>query len=175
MAETAILFSSRYGATKEYALMLRDRTGAVAVENSKLSARLVSGFGTLVLAGGIYMGKIDGLDFFRDNADELLMSHKLAVLAVGIAPEGKDYYARIYSDNFKHHLKGIPLFYARGRLEMDGLSFVDKSLMKTFLRIIKGKKELSGFSKELSECSSLDYMSEDYLDELVGFMKFTKP
>lgn len=173
MPETAILFSSRYGSSKEYALMLKEKTGAAAIGNDKLTPSLVAEFGSLILVGGVYMGKIEGLDFFRDYATELRASHKLAVLAVGLAPEGKEYYAKLYEDNFKNHLQGIPMFYARGRLEMDKLSFVDKNLMKAFQKLVKGRKELSGFAKEITENRSLDYISEDYLDELLVYLRAT--
>lgn len=172
---TAILYTSRYGASREYALMLRDWTGAVVIENERLTPALVAEFGTLLAVGGVYMGKIDGLGFFRDYATDLRKKHRLAVLAVGIAPEDKGYYARLYADNFRHHLKGIPLFYARGRLEMEALSRIDKGLMKTFVRFLKGRTELSAFSKEIAEGTSLDYMSEDYLDEVKAYLMAGSP
>ena len=45
--------------------MLKERTGADAIENENMKAELIRDFSTIILIGGVYADRINGLDFIR--------------------------------------------------------------------------------------------------------------
>ena len=69
MAKTAVLFRSKYGASKEYALLLGKKLNAEVIENEGLIPKLVEEFDAMVLIGGVYAGKISGIEFWKKHFD----------------------------------------------------------------------------------------------------------
>ena len=83
-----ILYGSRYGAARQYAQALEERTGLPAV--SYAEARDFGPFDTIVYVGGLYVGKTTGL---AKTARRLPTDHpfRLLVATVGLAdPANED-------------------------------------------------------------------------------------
>ena len=56
MAKRAVVFRSKYGASKEYALALGRMIQAEVIENDGLTPQLVDEFDSIALVGGVYAG-----------------------------------------------------------------------------------------------------------------------
>ena len=83
-----ILYGSRYGAARQYAQALEERTGLPAVSYAEV--RDFGPFDTIVYVGGLYAGKTTGL---AKTARRLPTDHpfRLLVATVGLAdPANED-------------------------------------------------------------------------------------
>ena len=83
-----ILYGSRYGAARQYAQALKERTGLPAVSYAEV--RDFGPFDTIVYVGGLYAGKTTGL---AKTARRLPTDHpfRLLVATVGLAdPANED-------------------------------------------------------------------------------------
>ncbi len=171
MLKTAIVFRSRYGASKEYAHMLGKRMAAEIVENEGLTPQLLSPFDCLVLIGGVYAGKISGIELFAKNK-RAFEGKKLAVFAVGASPASEE----IIQDLKKHNLRGesIPIFYGRGAFCDDSLSFVDRNLVSLIRRGAEKRKPEKRTELEnviLEAGNSCNWIDEAFLGPVEEFLR----
>lgn len=169
MSETAILFRSKYGASRKYALMLKERTGADAIENENMKAELIRDFSTIILIGGVYADRINGLDFIRKFRGSL-SDKRLYVFAVGGTEFSPEYIAKLRKVN---GLDDIPMSYGRGEINEDALSFLDRRLMGLLRRMVKRKPESEWTLTEKAIAESkgnVSWVDERYLDPVVDFI-----
>ena len=172
MAKTAVLFRSKYGASKQYALMLGRKVSAEVVENEGLTPQLVEEFDTIVVIGGVYAGRVSGLDFLRKNL-RALPGRRFAVLAVGATPDSPDNTAELVKRNMKGDLEGIPLYYGRGAFDEGALSFVDKGLCGVLRKAAEKMRpeERSPLESVLSDAvSPVSWVDEAYLAPVISFL-----
>ena len=66
-----ILYKSKYGATKQYAEWIAERTGFPCVRTEDADIRTVSEYDTVILGGGVYASGIAGLSFLKKNIGQL--------------------------------------------------------------------------------------------------------
>lgn len=169
MSETAILFRSKYGASRKYALMLKERTGADAIENENMKAELIRDYSTIILVGGVYADRINGLDFIRRFRGSL-SDKRLYVFAVGGTEFSPEYIAKLRKVN---GLDDIHMYYGRGEINMDTLSFFDKRLIGLLRRMVKRKPESEWTLTEKAIAESegnVSWVDERYLDPVVDFI-----
>ena len=81
--KTAVIYASRYGYTRQYAEWLADDLGADLFDVREARAGLIEQYDILVLGGGVYAGKLNGIEWFAGNA-ERLRGKKLIYFAVGL-------------------------------------------------------------------------------------------
>lgn len=65
MKNGIIMYQSKYGATKKYAIWLVEMTGFDCMETPKATLDIVSQYNTILLCGGIYASGIAGLSFLK--------------------------------------------------------------------------------------------------------------
>ena len=172
MAKTAVLFRSKYGASKEYALLLGKRLNAEVIENEGLIPKLVEEFDAMVLIGGVYAGRISGIEFWKKHFDDF-SDKRLAVFAVGAAPDSPDNIETLRKHNLKGRMDRLPLFYGRGSFDESALTFMDKNLLNLVRKSAqKAKPEkrspLDNVLLEVSEAVS--WVDESYLDQVIDCM-----
>ena len=119
-----ILYGSRYGAARQYAQALKERTGLPAVSYAEV--RDFGPFDTIVYVGGLYAGKTTGL---AKTARRLPTDHpfRLLVATVGLAdPANEDNLLSIRESLAKELSPGIFVRTAhvplRGAIDYQALS-----------------------------------------------------
>ena len=88
MSETIVLYSSRYGAARQYAHMAAEELGRGArdVKDVKSAAsRDIMNADRIILCGGIYAGGLSGVSWMRKNS-AALAGKKVVLFAVGASP-----------------------------------------------------------------------------------------
>ena len=172
MAKRAVVFRSKYGASKEYALALGRMIQAEVIENDGLTPQLVDEFDSIALVGGVYAGKITGLDFFRKNAADF-SSKRLAVFAVGAAPDSHENTEDLRKRNMKGRLESVPVYYGRGSFDEAALTFVDRNL----LAIVRKAAARTNPEKRspldnviLGTTEPVSWVDESYLSGIAGYM-----
>ena len=107
-----ILYKSRYGATKQYADWIAEKTGFSCIKTDDADMKRVSGCDVIILGGGIYASGIAGLSFLKKNIGKL-KEKKIIVFCCGASPYEESAFAAIVQHNFKGDFAGIPCFYCR--------------------------------------------------------------
>ena len=172
MAKRAVVFRSKYGASKKYALALGRMIQAEVIENDGLTPQLVEEFDSIALVGGVYAGKITGLDFFRKNAVDF-SSKRLAVFAVGAVPDSLENTEDLRKRNMKGRLSSVPVYYGRGAFDEAVLTFVDRNL----LSIVRKAASRTAPEKRtpldnviLGTTEPVSWIDESYLSGVAGYM-----
>ncbi|MFR4756854.1 MAG: flavodoxin domain-containing protein [Evtepia gabavorous] len=134
-----ILYGSRYGAARQYAQALEERTGLPAVSYAEV--RDFGPFDTIVYVGGLYVGKTTGL---AKTARRLPTDHpfRLLVATVGLAdPANEDNLLSIRESLAKELSPGIFVRTAhvplRGAIDYRALSTKHRLMMKGLCAILR--------------------------------------
>ena len=133
-----ILYGSRYGAARQYAQALEERTGLPAVSYAEV--RDFGPFDTIVYVGGLYVGKTTGL---AKTARRLPTDHPfLLVATVGLAdPANEDNLLSIRESLAKELSPGIFVRTAhvplRGAIDYQALSTKHRLMMKGLCAILR--------------------------------------
>lgn len=159
-----LLYSSRYGAAKEYADRLAGMRDCDILESKSVKLTQLRAYQTIIWMGGVYAGQIEGLEtlqrYYRKLTDQ-----QIAVFAVGAAPD--DSGLALAGD-----LSEVPLYYGRGRWDMEALSWKDQMMINMLKAGLKKKPDaVPPWLAELMECDTAqDFIDDIYLEPLLDFI-----
>ena len=173
MGKGLIVYQSKYGATKKYAMWLAETAGFDVIETAKAENRMLEQYDSLVLCGGIYASGIAGISFLRKNKKDL-EGKKVAVFCVGASPYDEKAIKEVKQHNLKEDLKEIPLFYGRGTWNESAMSFKDRTLCRILQKAV-AKKDPSTYEPWMTalmcavgqEC---DWTDRKYLEPLLQYI-----
>ncbi len=133
-----ILYKSKYGATKQYADWIAERTGFSCIKTDDADTKEITGYDVIILGGGIYASGIAGLSFLKKNIGKL-KDKKIIVFCCGASPYEPNSYEAVVQHNLKGELAGIPCFYCRGTFDMKEMTFKDRTLCKMLRKAVSKK------------------------------------
>ncbi len=167
--KTIIVYTSQTGFTKQYAQWIAEATGAECVELSAAKKLPLDTYETIVYGGWLCAGTISKLNWFKEN-----MNHwegkKLITFCVGgspaDSPELEPTLQKIFTAEEQQKVK---LFYCPGGICYEKMSFPMRTMMKLFVKLIKGKKDKTpaeeGMLQMLS--GSYDISDKKYIEPVV--------
>ena len=168
-----ILYQSKYGATKKYADWLVEATGYDCMETKKANLSSVQNYDVIVLGGGVYASCIARLSFLKKNAGNL-SGKKLAVFAVGASPYDEKVIQQIRDFHFKDALSDIPLFYCRGAMDEDKLTFTHRTLCRMLQKAVAKQNPAERDPLQAALFSSAgqksDWTDKTYLEPLLRYL-----
>lgn len=174
MRKGIILYQSKYGATKQYALWLQEKTGFDCQEIHRTSFHQIKDYETLILGGGIYASGIAGFNFLKKYIAHLPQQNIL-VFAVGASPYDPTAFDQLYQRHFKDRLEGIPCFYCRGAWHEDRMTWVDRHLCQLLKRMVakKDPADYEPWEKALMEAMgrSCDWTDPTYLQPILNYLE----
>ena len=168
----AVIYKSKYGATKRYAGWIALKLDADLYEVSDIRRKDLKAYDTIIYGGPLYIEKIKGIKFIINNY-EYIKDKKLSVFMVGMREFDEDYINSILEDNIpKQVINNIKTFYFRWKMNYQELSLKDKILM-TGLRVsISNKKQsdISNYEKMILEVidKPIDYIDKKSIDILLN-------
>lgn len=166
-----ILYQSKYGATKKYAMWLSDETGFSLVETKRAKIEDIEKFDTIILGGGVYASGIAGLSFIRKNIN-VLKNKKIIIFFVGASPYDETSFLEVVHRNMKEKLSDISCFYCRGAWDMDAMTVIDRNLCKMLRKVVAKKppETLENWEKALMVAgdSSCDWTDKKYLKPILN-------
>ena len=168
----AVIYKSKYGATKRYAGWIALKLDADLYEVSDIRRKDLKAYDTIIYGGPLYIGKIKGIKFIINNY-EYIKDKKVSVFMVGMREFDEVYINSILENNIpKEITDNIKTFYFRGKMKYQELSFKDKILM-TGLRVsISNKKQsdISNDEKMILEVTDnpIDYIDKKSIDILLN-------
>ena len=177
MSETMVLYSSRYGAARQYAHIAAEELG-LGVRDVKDVRSAASGdimkADRIILCGGIYAGGLSGVSWLRKNS-AALAGKKVVLFAVGASPWDETAFQAVKKHNMKGSLEKIPVFYGRGAWDQKAMTFVDRTLCNMLQKSV-AKKDPSQWEPwmEALMCArgkSCDWTDPAYLTPLLEYLE----
>lgn len=169
-----ILYKTKYETSKVYAQRLSEMTGFIVCDLKKVKLNDILNYDIIILGGGVYASGISGLSFLKKNIS-VLKGKKIAVFCCGASPYDEQFLLKAKDYNTKGKLKNIPLFYCRGKWDMEKMSFLDKTLCKMLKKSVSKKdpSQYEVWEKALIETgeNSCDWTDKKYLDPIIMWLK----
>ena len=160
----AVIYKSKYGATKRYAGWIALKLDADLYEVSDIRRKDLKAYDTIIYGGPLYIGKIKGIKFIINNY-EYIKDKKLSVFMVGMREFDEDYINSILENNIpKEVINNIKTFYFRGKMNYQELSLKAKILM-TGLRVSISNKKQSDISNDEKMILEVIDKPIDYIDK----------
>ncbi|MBQ6632205.1 MAG: flavodoxin [Romboutsia sp.] len=144
----AVIYKSKYGATKRYAGWIALKLNADLYELSDIRVKDLKEYDTIIYGGPLYVGKIKGIKFIINNYEHL-KNKKVKLFIVGMRNNDEVYINSILKNNIPEEiLKSINAFYFRGKMYYKELSIKDKILIASLRSSISNKKYINITSNE---------------------------
>lgn len=148
MSKTAVLYKSKYGATKQYARWIADETGGDLFELGKITPKELSHYDVIIMGGGIYAGGIRGLSRMK-KFFALFSDKRIILFSVGSSAADQKSIERIKERNLPENMqKSIRFFHLRGALDYPAMKPLDRACMNLMASIIKKKDEAARSAEE---------------------------
>lgn len=172
MKKIAVVYQSKYGATKKYAEWIAEELSGNLFErrNTKLSD--LEPYDTIIYGGGLYAGGVCGIDLITKNFD-LLRNKNLILFTCGLAdPMNKkntDHIKQNLNKVFTPEMQNkIKVFHLRGAIDYAKLGIVHKAMM-TMLYKMTSKKDFDALDEEDKEFISAYGKAVDFTDKSAIF------
>ena len=167
-----ILYKSKYGATRQYAEWISERTGFPCIKTDEADVKKLLDCDVIIIGGGIYASGIAGLSFLKKNIGKL-KGKKIIAFCCGASPYEKSAFETIVKHNFKGEIEDIPCFYCRGTFDMSSMSFKDRTLCKLLRKAVAKKKpeDCEIWEKaliEVGENEKGDWMDKSYIEPIIA-------
>jgi menaquinone-dependent protoporphyrinogen IX oxidase len=170
MGSTAVIYSSKYGTTKQYAEWIAEELGAALFEAAKIRPTKLADYGVVVFGGALYAGGIRGAKAIAKS-----QAKTLVVFTVGIADPNVTDYSAMLAKNFSlEMLAKIKMFHLRGGIDYKKLGFVHRRMMNMLYRSIAKKQEsqLTDENREFLETygKEIYFIDRSTIRPLVGYV-----
>lgn len=160
----AVIYKSKYGATKRYAGWISLKLDADLYEVSDIVKKDLKAYDTIIYGGPLYIGKIKGIKFITNNY-EYIKEKNVCVFMVGMREFNDEYINFTLENNIpKEITDNIKIFYFRGKMNYQELSLKDKILM-TGLRVSISNKKQSDISDDEKMILEVINKPIDYIDK----------
>lgn len=169
----AVIYKTKYGSTKKYAGWIALKLDADLYEVSDIRPKHLLEYDTIIFGGGLYVGKINGINFIKNNYDKI-KDKELFIFTVGMQTINEDAKNKIIESNFKDtEIENINIFNYKGSFEYKSLSILDKILITPIKKIVENKNIrdltnddknlLSGFERfvDLSDKKSINLLIDN--------------
>ena len=170
-----VIYKTKYGSTKQYALWIGEELGFKVVESKEITIDEIEKYDTIIYGGGLYAEVINGASLITKNIDRL-KDKKIAIYSTGITPlDCRDYYDKyVIEKNFKNGVpENIKTFNFMGKMVLEELSLVHRTALKTLKKIMSGKENPTEMEKLLVELCDADgdFSDRNQIAELIEYIK----
>lgn len=126
MKKIAIVYSSKYGHTKQYADWLKEDVDADAIDISKFNITQMLAYKLVIFACGVYGDKLSIMDFVKKNVTAIPVQ-KTMVMAVGwYTNDSKEAAEKLMTDNYPPEFKDkVPMYIVNSGLDKKQISKMD--------------------------------------------------
>lgn len=131
----ALIYASKYGATKQYAQWVAEATGVTLLERKHVLPSELKEYDGIIYGGGLYAGGIAGIKLVTKRACNLL-----AVFTVGLSNPATTDFSDIMAKNLPMSLRETAaVFHLRGGIDYSRLSFQHKAMMRMLRQMLRKK------------------------------------
>lgn len=170
--KVAVIYKSKYGATKRYAGWIALKLDADLYELSDISKNDLKQYDRIIYGGPLYRGKIKGIKFITNNYDNI-KDKKISLFMVGMKSFEESYINTTLINNIdKEIINNIDVFYFRGKLNYKELSIKDRIVIYGLREKITDKyqQDISADEKIILEIINkpIDYIDKKSIDVLLN-------
>lgn len=171
----AIVYKSKYGATRTYAKWIADKLHADIFEADNISFQSLNNYQVIIFAGSLYASKLTIYKSFKRLYKKLIKNKKIYCVIVGIGnPEHKELYEDAINKNFKSKEKeNITFYFLRGAIDFTKLK-IHHALMMLMNRKILATKNIQTEDDKIfleNYGKKLDYLSKNSINDIVSDIK----
>ncbi len=174
MSKTIVLYQSKYGATKKYAVWLAEELGCDLLETQQAMVEKVEKYDLIIFGGGIYASGIAGISFLKKHYDRL-KEKKVLIFAVGASPYNEKAMEELKKRNLQPVLGQIPLFYCRGAWRESSMTFQDRMLCSLLKKTVAKKDPAlyEPWEVALIQTTGLDsdWTDKTYLNPIIEYAR----
>jgi len=135
MKKIAVIYKSKYGATKQYAEWIAETLEASLFEVSNIKSSQLMDYDIVIYGGGLYADGINDIKFVTKTPYKSLI-----VFTVGIFDPQTSDYSAVLSKNFTpEELSKIKIFHLRGNIDYEKLSMIHKGMVAVIKKLAEKK------------------------------------
>lgn len=137
-----VIYSSKYGATKQYAQWLSEELKLDLLDAKQLKKEDLVNYDLIVFGTSVYAGRF-GITKLVKSSWDMLATKKKFLLVVGMTDPQKtvDIETMLKVNFSDEYLKQMPWYYLRGKLDIGSLGFFYRMLMKMMASMVKDEQE----------------------------------
>jgi menaquinone-dependent protoporphyrinogen IX oxidase len=169
---TLVLYRSKSGFTKKYAEWIKEELKADIYEASKINAKMMAAYDTIIYGGGLYAVGINGVKLITNNLGRL-KDKKIIVFATGASPNETRVFQEVVNRNFTTaQQKQIRFFYLRGGFDYNKLTPFFKAVMSLMKWTLKRKKDPDPDDQGMLAAfdQPVDFTNKDNLKDLIAYV-----
>lgn len=137
-----IIYSGKYGATKQYAEWLGEELALPVATSDSINGNLLQKYDFLLLGSSVYIGKMKIKKWLKKNLSFIIGKKIFLFQVAGATPEEKQKRETYNRASIPGEiLNSIESFFLPGRMIMKNLSWGDRFLLKIGARLSKDSKE----------------------------------
>ena len=179
MNKIAVVFQSKYGATKKYAQWIAEALDCDLLERKSVKADDLKAYDTLIYGGGLYAGGVSGFEVIYKNFDRIT-DKNLILFTCGLADPQKTENTDSIKESLKKVLtppmqEKVKIFHLRGGMDYAKLSIPHKTMMAMLhkMTLKKAPDALSNEDKELLETygQCVDFIDPSSIHPLVDYVR----
>lgn len=162
--KTIVVYESKTGFTRQYALWIAERCGCKTIEAKKLTAQTLRSYERVVFGGWVMGNSIVGLDKLL-----ALNPANAVIFAVGSSPQTEEVEKAIREAN---NLANTPFFYLEGGFRFDELPLLFRIMLKTIKRVVSKKENQTEQEKHMAKIlgTSFDHSDKKQIELLSAFL-----
>lgn len=176
-----VLYTTKHGATQRYAERIAQPLDALVKEAAYAKIDAAKTYDAIVLGCCVYAGKIKGLGFFADHAQELA-DKRLVLFTCGLYDPQEKEVREALDAQIREALgdmaERVAVFHLRGSLRWQSLGLAERLMMKALLSGMKKKPEAERTLIERqmieSEGGAIDFSDEADIAPIVHAARFGK-
>ena len=147
MNNIIIIYDSKYGSTRRYALWIAEALACEAVSGKSFSPADLKHYDTIIYGGGLYAGGVNGISLLTENFDRI-KDKNIILFTCGLAdPSDQSNVDHIRSGLTKvltpEMMNTIHLFHLRGAIDYSRLNLVHKAMMAMLHKTMLKKDSVS--------------------------------
>lgn len=177
MDDVTVVFSSKYGSTKEYAQELHKRYKGHLIDIKEFRLKDIESH-IIVFMAPIYAFGLLNLSILEKSINRL-RDRKVAVFCVGASDYEKKEFRRLYRQHFDGPLKDVPAFYGRGAWQREKMTKMDKTILGFMHQRIrhKNKAKRQPWEEEFLKIygKSWNWVDFSYLEALEEWIQAKDP
>lgn len=179
MKNVAVVYSSKYGHTKQYADWLKEDVDADVIEIAKFNITQMMAYKLVIFACGVYADKMAIMDFIKKNVTAI-PAQKTMIMAVGwYTNDSAEAKEKLIAENYPEQFKGsVPLYIVNSGINKKQISKVDS--MKLIAAQVSIEKKEGRSSDDINSLAIIkgysDQTSKDNLNSIKkGIEEFFNP
>lgn len=171
--KTVVIYNSQTGFTKRYAEWIAQSTKADCFELSTAKKKDLTVYETIIFGSWACAGGISKIKWLKKNihkwADKNLITFYVGASPIE-NPEIKTALKRIFNESEQGKLK---IFYCPGGFNYEKMPALSKLMMKTFIKMLKSKKNKTEKEQSMIKMisSSYDISDKKYIDPILQCLK----